>query len=444
MDIFSVLTMVGGLALFLYGMQVMGDGLAKVSGGKLERILENLTSNPIKAVLLGAGVTAVIQSSSATTVMVVGFVNSGIMKLNQAVGIIMGANIGTTVTSWILSLSGLQGDNVFVKLCKPSSFSPLLAVIGVIFLLFIKDEKKKDIGAIMVGFAVLMFGMETMSDAVKPLANVPEFTGILTAFSNPVLGMIAGAVLTAIIQSSSASVGILQALCVTGAVSYGVAIPIIMGQNIGTCVTALLSSIGATKNAKRAAMVHLYFNIIGTVVFMVLFYTVNAVVGFSFLGTATNAAGIAVFATMLLLPFGKGLEKLACLTIRDDVQPAEVEEERKELQLLDSRFLEKPAFAMEQSVHVANKMAEESKRTLFTAMDLLWNYTEDGAKKVGELENLVDQYEDELGTYLVKLSRQNLSVRDSHTLSIVLHCMNESQTMRSTSWRQHRRCMIKS
>ena len=432
MDIFSVLTMVGGLALFLYGMQVMGDGLAKVSGGKLERILENLTSNPIKAVLLGAGVTAVIQSSSATTVMVVGFVNSGIMKLNQAVGIIMGANIGTTVTSWILSLSGLQGDNVFVKLCKPSSFSPLLAVIGVIFLLFIKDEKKKDIGAIMVGFAVLMFGMETMSDAVKPLANVPEFTGILTAFSNPILGMIAGAVLTAIIQSSSASVGILQALCVTGAVSYGVAIPIIMGQNIGTCVTALLSSIGATKNAKRAAMVHLYFNIIGTVVFMVLFYTVNAVVGFSFLGTATNAAGIAVihslfnvFATMLLLPFGKGLEKLACLTIRDDIQPAEVEEERKELQLLDSRFLEKPAFAMEQSVHVANKMAEESKRTLFTAMDLLWNYTEDGAKKVGELENLVDQYEDELGTYLVKLSRQNLSVRDSHTLSIVLHCIGD-------------------
>ena len=432
MDIFSVLTMVGGLARFLYGMQVMGDGLAKVSGGKLERILENLTSNPIKAVLLGAGVTAVIQSSSATTVMVVGFVNSGIMKLNQAVGIIMGANIGTTVTSWILSLSGLQGDNVFVKLCKPSSFSPLLAVIGVIFLLFIKDEKKKDIGAIMVGFAVLMFGMETMSDAVKPLANVPEFTGILTAFSNPILGMIAGAVLTAIIQSSSASVGILQALCVTGAVSYGVAIPIIMGQNIGTCVTALLSSIGATKNAKRAAMVHLYFNIIGTVVFMVLFYTINAVVGFSFLGTATNAAGIAVihslfnvFATMLLLPFGKGLEKLACLTIRDDVQLAEVEEERKELQLLDPRFLEKPAFAMEQSVHVANKMAEESKRTLFTAMDLLWNYTEDGAKKVGELEKLVDQYEDELGTYLVKLSRQNLSVHDSHTLSIVLHCIGD-------------------
>ena len=432
MSVFDILTMIGGLALFLYGMEVMGNGLSKASGGRMERILEKMTDNIFKAVLLGAGVTAVIQSSSATTVMVVGFVNSGIMKLSQAVGVIMGANIGTTVTSWLLSLTGIQGDNFILTLMKPSSFSPILAVIGVGFLMFSKNEKKKDIGTIMIGFTVLMFGMETMSDAVKPLANVPEFTGILTAFSNPVLGMIAGAVLTAIIQSSSASVGILQALCVTGAVSYGVAIPIIMGQNIGTCVTALLSSIGATKNAKRAAMVHLYFNIIGTVVFMVLFYTVNAVVGFSFLGTATNAAGIAVihslfnvFATMLLLPFGKGLEKLACLTIRDDVQPAEVEEERKELQLLDSRFLEKPAFAMEQSVHVANKMAEESKRTLFTAMDLLWNYTEDGAKKVGELENLVDQYEDELGTYLVKLSRQNLSVRDSHTLSIVLHCIGD-------------------
>ena len=432
MDIFGVLTLIGGLALFLYGMNVMGAGLEKMSGGKLEKILETLTSNPIKAVLLGAGVTAVIQSSSATTVMVVGFVNSGIMKLSQAVGIIMGANIGTTVTSWLLSLSGLQGDNFFIQMLKPSSFSPILAMIGIILCMSKKSDKKKDIGEILLGFAVLMYGMESMSGAVEPLADVPEFTNILTMFHNPFLGVLAGAVLTAIIQSSSASVGILQALSVTGAFTYGSVIPIIMGQNIGTCVTALLSSIGATKNAKRAAMVHLYFNIIGTVVFMVLFYTVNAVVGFSFLGTATNAAGIAVihslfnvFATMLLLPFGKGLEKLACLTIRDDVQPAEVEEERKELQLLDSRFLEKPAFAMEQSVHVANKMAEESKRTLFTAMDLLWNYTEDGAKKVGELENLVDQYEDELGTYLVKLSRQNLSVRDSHTLSIVLHCIGD-------------------
>lgn len=432
MDIFSVLTMVGGLALFLYGMQVMGDGLAKVSGGKLERILENLTSNPLKAVLLGAGVTAVIQSSSATTVMVVGFVNSGIMKLHQAVGIIMGANIGTTITSWILSLSGLEGDNLLISLCKPTSFSPILAVIGVIFITFIKDEKKKDIGTIMVGFAVLMFGMETMSGAVKPLADVPEFTGILTAFSHPLLGLLAGLGLTAIIQSSSASVGILQALCVTGAVSYGVAIPIIMGQNIGTCVTALLSAIGASKNAKRTAMVHLYFNIIGTTVFMILFYSINAVVDFSFLGTAANAAGIAtvhslfnVFATILLLPFSRGLEKLACLTIRDDAASLSEEEEKKELQLLDSRFLEKPAFAMEQSVHVAKKMAEESKKTLYTAMELLWNYTDEGAKKVSELESLVDRYEDDLGSYLVKLSRQNLNVHDSHNLSIVLHCIGD-------------------
>lgn len=432
MDIFNVLTMVGGLALFLYGMQVMGDGLAKVSGGKLERILESLTSNPLKAVLLGAGVTAVIQSSSATTVMVVGFVNSGIMKLHQAVGIIMGANVGTTITSWILSLSGLQGDNLLIKLCKPTSFSPILAVIGVIFITFIKDEKKKDIGTILVGFAVLMFGMDTMSSAVKPLADVPEFTGILTAFSHPLLGLLAGLVLTAIIQSSSASVGILQALCVTGAVSYGVAIPIIMGQNIGTCVTALLSAIGASKNAKRTAMVHLYFNIIGTTVFMILFYSINAVVDFSFLGTAANAAGIAIvhslfniFATILLLPFSRGLEKLACLTIRDDATSLSEEEEKKELQLLDSRFLEKPAFAMEQSVHVAKKMAEESKKTLYTAMDLLWNYTEEGAKKVSELESLVDRYEDDLGSYLVKLSRQNLNVHDSHNMSIVLHCIGD-------------------
>ena len=431
MDFFSVLTMIGGLALFLYGMNVMGDGLAKVSGGKLERILENLTSSPLKAVLLGAGVTAVIQSSSATTVMVVGFVNSGIMKLSQAVGIIMGANIGTTITSWILSLSGIQGDNFFIRLCKPTSFSPILAAIGIVMLVFIKNEKKKDIGSILVGFAVLMFGMETMSGAVKPLADVPEFTGILTAFSNPVLGLIAGAVLTAVIQSSSASVGILQALCVTGAVSYGTAIPIIMGQNIGTCVTALLSGIGASKNAKRAAMVHLYFNIIGTAVFMILFYSVNSFMHFGFMTEAANGAGIAVvhsafnvFATLVLLPFSKGLEKLACLTIRDG-QQGEEEAAKEEFQLLDSRFLDKPAFAMEQSVHVAVQMAEESKKTLFTAMELITDYSDEKAKLVSDLETIVDRYEDELGSYLVKLARKNLNSHDSHTLSIVLHCIGD-------------------
>ena len=322
MDFFGVLTMLGGLALFLYGMETMGKGLEKLSGGRLERILEKLTSNPIKAVLLGAGVTAIIQSSSATTVMVVGFVNSGIMKLTQAVGIIMGANIGTTVTSWLLSLTGIESGNFFVQLLKPTSFSPVLALIGVCFIMFSKKEKKKDAGTIMIGFAILMTGMETMSGAVKPLANVPEFTGILTMFSNPVLGMIAGAVLTAIIQSSSASVGILQALCATGAVNFSTALPIIMGQNIGTCVTAMLSGIGASKNAKRAALVHLYFNIIGTVIFMIVFYTINAVVHFSFLDTAASAMGIAVIhssfniaATIMLLPFGSGLVKLACLTI---------------------------------------------------------------------------------------------------------------------------------
>ena len=257
MDIFGILTMIGGLALFLFGMDFMGANLSKASGGKLEHILEKLTSNPLKAVALGAGVTAVIQSSSATTVMVVGFVNSGIMKLSQATGIIMGANIGTTITSWMLSLTGIEGDSVFIKMLKPSSFAPILALIGIILYMFIKDEKKKHIGGILLGFAVLMSGMETMSGAVKPLADVPEFTGILTMFSNPVLGLIAGAVLTAVIQSSSASVGILQALCATGAVSYATALPIIMGQNIGTCVTAMISSVGASKNAKRSAFIHL-------------------------------------------------------------------------------------------------------------------------------------------------------------------------------------------
>ena len=432
MDIFSVLTMVGGLALFLYGMQVMGDGLAKVSGGKLERILENLTSSPIKAVLLGAGVTAVIQSSSATTVMVVGFVNSGIMKLNQAVGIIMGANIGTTVTSWILSLSGLQGDNIFVKLCKPSSFSPILAVIGVVFLIFLKDEKKKDIGTIMVGFAVLMFGMETMSDAVKPLANVPEFTGILTAFSNPILGMIAGAVLTAIIQSSSASVGILQALCVTGAVSYGVAIPIIMGQNIGTCVTAMISGIGASRNAKRAALIHLYFNIIGTILFLGIFYTANAIHPFAFLGEVATPFGIAVVhscfnvaATLVLLPFSNGLVKLACLTLPTHEDVKEMSETDKTLSLLDPRFLDTPAYAVEQSRQVAAVMADKSRKAMDLAMELLQGYDVAKAEQVAQMETDVDRFEDELGTYLVKLSSRQLSGKDSETLNTILHCIGD-------------------
>ena len=429
MDFFSVLSMIGGLALFLYGMHVMGDGLSKVSGGKMEKILEGLTSNPLIAVGLGALVTAVIQSSSATTVMVVGFVNSGIMKLSQAVGVIMGANIGTTITSWILSLSGIESDSFFIQMFKPTSFSPILAIIGVAFLLFAKSEKKKDIGTIFLGFAVLMFGMDSMSAAVKPLADVPEFTGILTAFSNPLLGMLAGALLTAVIQSSSASVGILQALCVTGAVSYGVAIPIILGQNIGTCVTALLSAIGAKKNAKRAAMVHLYFNIIGTTVFLIVFYGLNMVLHFEFLGQAADAAGIAVahsafniFATAILLPFSSGLEKLACLTIRDE---EETEPQSEAAQLLDVRFLEKPAFAMEQSRNAAKKMAEASKESLFTALSMLGDYREADAERVVAEENNVDEYEDALGSYLVKLGQKDLNVHDSRDLSIILHCIGD-------------------
>lgn len=432
MDFFSVLTLLGGLAMFLYGMNVMGDGLEKVSGGKLEKILENLTSNPVKAVLLGAAVTGVIQSSSATTVMVVGFVNSGIMQLSQAVGVIMGANIGTTVTSWILSLAGIQSSNFFIRLLKPTSFTPILALVGVVFLMFLKDSKKKDIGTIFIGFSVLMFGMETMSGAVKPLAEVPEFTGILLKFSIPVLGVLAGAVLTAIIQSSSASVGILQALCITGAVPYSAAIPIIMGQNIGTCITALLSAIGANKNAKRAAMVHLYFNIIGTVVFMAVFYTLNAAINFSFLTEAATPAGIAVIhsafnisATVLLLPFSKLLVKLACLTVRDKGTEKVVSAEDKEFMILDARFLETPALAIEQSRNAARNMAQEAKQALKIALTLIDNYSEEKAAQVQQIESKVDRYEDELGTYLVKLNHKNLTLEDSQSLSIMLHCIGD-------------------
>ena len=433
MDFFGLLAMLGGLALFLYGMDTMGKGLEKLSGGRLEQILEKLTSNPIKAVLLGAGVTAVIQSSSATTVMVVGFVNSGIMKLSQAVGIIMGANIGTTVTSWILSLTGIESGNFFVRLFKPSSFSPILALIGVIFLLFSKKEKKKDAGTIMIGFAVLMYGMEAMSDAVKPLADVPEFTGILTMFSNPILGMLAGTVLTAVIQSSSASVGILQALCATGAVSFGSAIPIIMGQNIGTCVTAMLSGMGANKNARRAALVHLYFNVIGTTLFMLVFYTLNGVLHFEFLNHAANAMGIAivhstfnVVATLVLLPFSNGLVKLACLTIPDEAAGrGKKAETDNEFARLDPRFLETPGYAVEQCRQMTVKMAELTKQCLFTAVGLLKEYDKEKAAEVIRLENLVDKYEDELGTYMVKLGRQNLSKNDNHTVSLLLHCIGD-------------------
>lgn len=432
MTIFNVLGIISGIAFLLFGMHVMNEGLTKASGGKLEQILEKLTSNKIYAVMLGAGVTAIIQSSAATTVMVVGFVNSGIMKLSQAIGVIMGANIGTTITSWILSLTGIQGDNLWVQMLKPEAFTPLLALLGVILLMFFKKDKYHNIANILLGFSVLMFGMTTMSSAVAPLADIPEFTNILAQFTNPVLGVIAGALLTAIIQSSSASVGILQALCVTGVVDYRMAIPIIMGQNIGTCITALLSAVGANKNAKRAALIHLYFNIIGATVFLIVFYTANAFLHFSFMDASANAFGIAivhtaynVFATCVLLPFSGMLEKLSYLTIREtDIERSE-RERAVGFQVLDSRFLDTPAIATVQCKNVAIQMAELSRDALFQAMDLLRRFDEKKAAEVSNMENMVDQYEDELGDYLVKLSSRNLSEKDSHTISMLLHCIGD-------------------
>ena len=430
MSFFDALTMLGGLALFLFGMNSMGDGLAKLSGGKLENILERLTANKIKAVLVGAGVTAVIQSSSATTVMVVGFVNSGIMKLSQAVGVIFGANIGTTATTWILSLSGISSSNFFVQLLKPSSFSPILALVGVILILFSKKDKKKDVGTILISFAILMFGMETMSSAVAGLKDNESFVHLFTMFKNPILGLIAGAVLTAAIQSSSASIGILQALCSTGAITFSSALPIILGQNIGTCVTAIISAVGANKNAKRAAFVHLYFNLIGTVIFMSVFYGINAFVHFEFLEQSANQLGIAilhtsfnVLATMVLLPFSKGLEKLASLTVRDKKESNKPK--ASEMKLLDVRFLERPAFAVELSKTTTINMAKVVRMSIMEAIELLDKYDEKKASKVAELEKLVDVYEDELGDYLVKLSAKSLSEHDSRLLSKMLHSIGD-------------------
>ncbi|MBS7340347.1 MAG: Na/Pi cotransporter family protein [Lachnospiraceae bacterium] len=433
MDIFSILTMIGGLALFLYGMEVLGDGLKKASGGKLEMILEKLTSNKLMAVLLGAGVTAVIQSSSATTVMVVGFVNSGIMKLSQAVGVILGANVGTTITAWLLSLTEVEGTGLILKLLKPTSFSPILAIVGVAMLMTGKKEKHKNIATIMIGFAVLMFGMDTMSNAVKPLADMPEFQNILLMFSNPVLGMLVGLVLTAIIQSSSASIGILQALCISGAVSYSTAIPIIMGQNVGTCVTALLSCAGASKNAKRAALIHLYYNIIKTVTFMVIFYALNAALHFTFLDEAASALGVAVIhtafnvaAVILIFPFTFILEKLAFMTIPESPEETKQEEAgKKEIQILDARFLDTPGLALEQCKNAAIDMVGYAKEGLFLAIQLIDKFDEKAAEKVIELEELVDHYEDEIGSYLVKLSSKHLSEKDSQELSVLLHCIGD-------------------
>ena len=433
MNIFMILSLIGGLALFLYGMQMMGDGLKKASGGKLEMILEKLTSNKIMAVLLGAGVTAVIQSSSATTVMVVGFVNSDIMPLSRAVGVILGANVGTTVTAWILSLTEITGENLFLQLLKPSSFSPILAIVGVAMLMFSKKEKRRDAATIVLGFAILMFGMDMMSGAVEPLSEMEEFKNVLLMFANPVLGMLVGWGLTVIIQCSSASVGILQALSSSGAITNLTAIPLIMGANVGATTTALLSSIGASRNAKRAALVHFYFNIIKTVVFMVLFYSLNSIFHFAFANEPATAVGIAIIhssfnivAAIIMTPISSILEKMAYWTL-----PKTEEEEtmkipaQSDIQILDSRFLETPGFALEQCKNAAIDMANYAKDGLFMAIDLIDKYDKKKANQVIELEQLVDHYEDELGSYLIKLSSRHLTEKDSQELSVLLHCIGD-------------------
>ena len=424
MTVFNVFSLLGGLALFLFGMDIMGKALEKQAGGQLQKILSKLTDNPLKGFFLGLCVTAVIQSSSATTVMVVGFVNSGIMELHQAIGVIMGSNVGTTVTSWILSLSGLQGDSVLIKMLKPTSFSPLLAFIGIL-LYMCKSEKKKGVGTILIGFAVLMTGMTTMSNAVLPLQNEAWFTSLFTRFSNPLLGVLVGALVTGIIQSSSASVGILQALSATGVITYGSAIPIIMGQNIGTCVTALISSVGANKNARRAAMVHLYFNIIGVTLFLAIFYGANLLLDFAFVNETVTAWGIAVVhsifnltATAVLLPFANGLEKLAILTIPDDA-------EKESFALLDERLLNTPAVAVERARAATADMAELARVGVVQAMSLTHKWDDSLAQKVREEEEKVDKYEDALGTYLVKLSSREMSHADSQSVNTLLHTISD-------------------
>lgn len=425
MTFFNILSLVGGLALFLYGMDVMGKALEKTAGSKLKTILSKLTDNPLKGLLLGAGVTAVIQSSSATTVMVVGFINSGLMQLRQAIGIIMGANIGTTVTAWILSLTGIDSGNIIVQLLKPTSFTPILALIGIALHMFSKKDKKRNVGTILLGFAVLMFGMDTMSSAVKPLQNVPEFANLFTLFTNPILGVLVGAIVTAIIQSSSASVGILQALSATGSVTIASTIPIIMGQNIGTCITALISSVGTTKNARRSALVHLYFNIIGTVVGLALFYGLNAILKFEFIHGKADHLSISivhtafnVFCTTLLLPFIRQLEALAIHSIPDKADDSPIK-------LLDERLIATPTIAVEQGRKAACDMALLVKEGFDKAVGLLKNYSESVFNEVTDIENSSDRYEDTIDNFLVKVSASPLSDEDSLETYGILHSVTD-------------------
>ena len=425
MDIFDILTMIGGLCLFLFGMNIMGQALERRAGSGLRSLLTKLTSNKALGFLTGLGVTAVIQSSSATTVMVVGFVNSGLLTLAQAINVIMGANVGTTVTSWVLSLSGIEGDSLFIQLLKPTSFTPVLALIGIIFYMFLKSSKKKDTGMILLGFATLMFGMDTMSGAVEGLKDVPAFQDLFLLFTNPILGVLAGAILTAVIQSSSASVGILQALSATGQVSYSAAFPIIMGQNIGTCITAMLSSVGTTKNAKRAAFVHLLFNILGTVVCLALFGIIDGLLAPAILDDSATHFGIAICHTIfnivctgLLLPAGNLLEKLVCRLVPDTDEEEKVAE-------LDERLLTTPPIALQQCRITAQEMANATAQTYRSGVQILSGYTAELAEAVRKGERLTDHYEDILGTYLVKLSSLQLSEEDTAEAAALLKAIND-------------------
>ena len=425
MDIFSVFTLCGGLAFFLYGMTTMSKSLEKMAGGKLERLLKRMTSNPLKSLLLGAGITIAIQSSSAMTVMLVGLVNSGVMELGQTIGVIMGSNIGTTLTAWILSLAGIESESVFVNLLKPESFSPVVALVGIILIMGSKKQKRRDIGRILVGFSILMYGMELMKDAVSPLADMPGFSSLLTAFNNPLLGVLVGAVFTGVIQSSAASVGILQALAMTGSITYGMAIPIIMGQNIGTCVTALISAIGVSRNAKRVSAIHISFNVIGTTVGLLLFYGGNMIFHFGFMDAAIGAVGIAfchtvfnVFTTLLLLPFSRQLEKLARRMIQS-------EDKSKQFAFLDPLLLRTPGVAISECVSMTNRMGELAHRNLLNAVEQLSDYQDARETEIAENEDKLDIYEDRLGDYLVKISQHGVSMSDIRTVSRLLHAIGD-------------------
>ena len=424
-NIFTIFELMGGIALFLYGMKVMGSGLERVSGSKLEGILERLSDKTIKGVLLGAVVTAIIQSSAATTVMVVGFVNSGIMKLAQAIGIIMGANIGTTATAWILSLTGIQGDSFFVQMLKPSNFAPLFAFVGIAMIMLSKRSKKRDVGSILVGFGILMVGMNTMIDAMEPITSLPGFEEFLLMFTNPFLGMLVGFLLTTLLQSSSASMGIMQAMSVAGNITYGFAVPMILGQNIGSCTTTLISCIGAKKNARRAALVHLYFNVIGVIIVFILFYGLDLIFKFEFKNMSMNVVDIAIlhsafniFSTFILLPFSKQLGHLATISVPDTVS-------EDTTNFLDERLLNTPSFAIERCKGIAAEMAQLSKKTFCEACELLWDFSEKRASELEDAEGLIDTYEDKLGTYLVKLSGLGISEDESREISRLLYTIGD-------------------